>query len=58
MLGLLDLRERGERLEPSRFESDPTVTDTVRGILQRVRERVTLSSSSWRNGSTAPTSFR
>ena len=37
MLGLLDLRERGERLEPSRFESDPTVTETVRGILQRVR---------------------
>ena len=36
MLGLLDLRERGERLEPSRFESDPTVTETVRGILQRV----------------------
>ena len=39
MLGLLDLRERGERLEPSRFESDPTVTQTVRGILQRVREQ-------------------
>ena len=39
MLGLLDLRERGERLEPSRFESDPTVTETVRGILQRVRDR-------------------
>ena len=39
MLGLLDLRERGERLEPSRFESDPTVTETVRGILQRVREQ-------------------
>jgi histidinol dehydrogenase len=38
MLGLLDLRERGERLEPSRFESDPTVTETVRGILERVRE--------------------
>jgi histidinol dehydrogenase len=38
VLGLLDLRERGERLEPSRFESDPTVTETVRGILQRVRE--------------------
>ena len=37
MLGLLDLRERGERLEPSRFESDPTVTETVRGILERVR---------------------
>jgi histidinol dehydrogenase len=38
VLGLLDLRERGERLEPSRFESDPTVTETVRGILQRVRK--------------------
>jgi histidinol dehydrogenase len=38
VLGLLDLRERGERLEPSRFESDPTVTETVRGILERVRE--------------------
>ena len=37
MLGLLDLRERGERLEPSRFELDPTVIETVRGILQRVR---------------------
>ncbi|MGH2597230.1 MAG: histidinol dehydrogenase [Actinomycetota bacterium] len=37
MLGLLDLRERGERLEPSRFEPDPAVTETVRGILQRVR---------------------
>jgi histidinol dehydrogenase len=38
VLGLLDLRERGERLEPSRFESDPTVTETVRGIVERVRE--------------------
>lgn len=37
MLGLLDLRERGERLEPSRFEPDPTVIETVRGILRRVR---------------------
>ena len=37
MLGLLDLRERGERLEPSRFEPHPTVIETVRGILQRVR---------------------
>ena len=37
MLGLLDLRERGERIEPSRFESDPTVAKTVRGILERVR---------------------
>jgi histidinol dehydrogenase len=39
VLGLLDLRERGERLEPSRFESDPTVTETVRGILHRVRNQ-------------------
>jgi histidinol dehydrogenase len=38
VLGLLDLRERGERLEPSRFEIDPTVTETVRGILRRVRD--------------------
>ena len=37
MLELLDLRERGERLEPSRFEADPTVTETVRGILERAR---------------------
>ena len=37
MLGLLDLRERGERLEPSRFEPDLTVIETVRGIIQRVR---------------------
>jgi histidinol dehydrogenase len=37
VLGLLDLRERGERLEPSRFESDPTVIGTVREILDRVR---------------------
>ena len=37
MLGLLDLRERGERLEPSRFEPDPTVIDTVHRILERVR---------------------
>ena len=37
MLELLDLRERGERLEPSRFEADPTATETVRGILERVR---------------------
>ena len=36
MLELLDLRERGERLEPSRLEVDPTVTETVRVILQRV----------------------
>ena len=36
MLELLDLRERGERLEPSRFEADPTVTEIVRGIFERV----------------------
>ncbi len=38
MLGLLDLRERGERLEPSGFEPDPTVTETVGDILRRVRD--------------------
>jgi histidinol dehydrogenase len=37
MLELLDLRERGERLEPTAFEIDPTVADTVRDILARVR---------------------
>jgi len=37
VLELLDLRERGERLEPSRFEVDPTVTETVAEILRRVR---------------------
>lgn len=37
MLGLLDLRERGERLEPSRFEVDPTATEAVQAILERVR---------------------
>ena len=36
MLQLLDLRERGERLESTRLEIDPTVADTVSGILQRV----------------------
>lgn len=36
MLELLDLRERGGRLEPSRFETDPAVTEAVRGILRRV----------------------
>ena len=36
MLELLDLRERGERLDATRLEIDPTVADTVRGILQRV----------------------
>ena len=36
MLELLDLRERGGRLEPSKLEIDPAVAETVRGILQRV----------------------
>ncbi len=36
MLELLDLRKRGERLEATRLEIDPTVVDTVAGILQRV----------------------
>ena len=36
MLELLDLRERGGRLEPSRLEIDPATTETVREILQRV----------------------
>jgi histidinol dehydrogenase len=36
VLELLDLRKRGERLEATRLEIDPTVVDTVAGILQRV----------------------
>ncbi|MGZ5129434.1 MAG: histidinol dehydrogenase, partial [Actinomycetota bacterium] len=36
MLEFLDLRERGERLEATRLEIDPTVADTVTRILQRV----------------------
>jgi histidinol dehydrogenase len=36
VLDLLDLRERGERLEPIRPEIDPTVSETVQRILQRV----------------------
>jgi histidinol dehydrogenase len=36
MLELLDLRERGERLDATRLEIDPTVADTVAGILRRV----------------------
>ena len=36
MLELLDLRERGGRLEPSRLEIDPATTETVRSILQSV----------------------
>ncbi len=38
MLELLDLRGRRERLEPRRLEVDPQVTETVRGIIHRVRE--------------------
>ena len=37
MLELLDLRDRRERLEPRTLEIDPTVADTVRGIIERVR---------------------
>jgi histidinol dehydrogenase len=36
MLELLDLREMGARIEPSRLEINPAVSETVRGILQRV----------------------
>jgi histidinol dehydrogenase len=36
MLELLDLRERGGRLEPSKLEIDPATTEIVRQILQRV----------------------
>jgi histidinol dehydrogenase len=38
VLELLDLRERRERLEPRRLEIDPHVSDTVREIVQRVRD--------------------
>ena len=38
MLELLDLRERGERLEPTSLEIDPTVAANVRDILARVRD--------------------
>jgi histidinol dehydrogenase len=38
VLELLDLRERRERLEPRRLEIDPSVSDTVREIVRRVRE--------------------
>jgi histidinol dehydrogenase len=38
VLELLDLRERRERLERRRLEIDPHVSDTVRGIVRRVRE--------------------
>jgi histidinol dehydrogenase len=33
----LDLRDRRERLEPRSLEIDPTVADTVGGIIERVR---------------------
>jgi histidinol dehydrogenase len=36
MIALLDLRERGGRLEPTRLEIDPATAETVREILQRV----------------------
>ncbi len=38
MLELLDLRTRRERLEPRRLEIDPSVAETVRGIIRRVRD--------------------
>lgn len=38
MLEPLDLRDRRERLEPSRLEPDPVIEATVRDILRRVRE--------------------
>ena len=37
MLELLDLRNGGERLEPAGPDVDPAVSETVRGILARVR---------------------
>jgi histidinol dehydrogenase len=37
VLELLDLRDRRERLEPRSLEIDPTVADTVRGIIERIR---------------------
>src|SRR4029079_6736942 len=36
MLTLLDLRERGGRLEPTKLEIDPATAETVREILQRI----------------------
>jgi len=38
VLELLDLRSRRERLEPRRLEIDPSIAETVRGIVRRVRE--------------------
>ncbi|GBC86328.1 Histidinol dehydrogenase [bacterium HR12] len=37
MLALLDLRTRRERLEPRHLEIDPSIAETVRGIIERVR---------------------
>jgi histidinol dehydrogenase len=37
VLELLDLRSRRERLEPRRLEIDPSIAETVRGIVRRVR---------------------
>lgn len=37
MLELLDLRDRRERLEPRSLEMDPSVSDAVRDIIERVR---------------------
>jgi len=37
VLELLDLRDRRERLEPRRLEIDPSVSEAVRGIVERVR---------------------
>ncbi|MGH2660643.1 MAG: histidinol dehydrogenase [Actinomycetota bacterium] len=39
MLELLDLRDRRERLEPRRLEIDPSIADTVRGLIERVRAK-------------------
>ena len=39
MLELLDLRSRRERLEPRRLEIDASVSEAVRGIIQRVRDK-------------------
>jgi histidinol dehydrogenase len=37
VLELHDLRSRRARLEPRRFEIDPSIAETVRGIIRRVR---------------------
>ena len=54
MLELLDLRERGERLEP-RLEIDPTVADTVAGSFGASSSKATRCWSSSPAASTAPT---